>query len=144
MNLQVIFRSRTLAEVKKHLEPFNFVRDIPLKQLRGHHLYVREAKYPRGTLIIGRVHKYAHVFYIVSGKITIWDSTGKRTLTGPLLVESAAGIQRIGYAHTDVICMNMHGCAEPVAPTNDNAESYFTDEEQTYIEGTCVKTSLLL
>lgn len=66
----------------------------------------------------------------MSGKITIWDMVGRRTVTGPMLIESKAGTQRAGYAHTDIVCMNMHGCAEATPPSDYESEEYFTVETQ--------------
>ena len=102
-------RSRTLEEVKKALVPYDVTSEVPLNHYHGDNLYVRQAVYAKGSVIIGRVHKYDHVFMLLSGKITIWTKEGKGTFAGPMIIESKAGIQRIGYAHTNVVCVNMHG-----------------------------------
>lgn len=82
----------------------------------GERLYVRQLEMKRGTMIAGRVHKYDHVFILVKGRLSIWSEEGRKTLTGPCTFECKAGVQRVGYAHDDVLCMTAHGTV------NDNRD----------------------
>ena len=128
-------KSRTLEEIKQALKPYDTSSEVPLQHYHGDNLYVRQAMYAKGSVIIGRVHKYDHVFMLLSGRITIWTKEGKQTFTGPAIFESKAGIQRIGYAHTDVICMNAHGILGGC--TNEESEEVLTvADEAAFLEFT--------
>jgi hypothetical protein len=76
-----------------------------------HHLcngvYVRELFLPAGILIIGKVHKHAHLSYVASGDISIMTDKLER-ITGPYMFTSPAGIKRAVMPHTDTVWMTFH------------------------------------
>lgn len=133
-------KSRTLEEVKRALVPYDVTSEVPLNHYHGDNLYVRQAAYAKGSVIIGRVHKYDHVFMLLSGKITIWTREGKQTLTGPAIIESKAGVQRIGYAHADSVCVNMHGIMGGCSD-EDSEEVITVADEAAFLE--FIGTSIL-
>lgn len=71
-------------------------------------LYVRQFNFKAGEVVVGKIHRHDHFAMLVSGTLTIADQDGTRTITGPLLFKSKAGIKRAGYAHTDAIFLNFH------------------------------------
>lgn len=75
-------------------------------------LYVREIFIPKDTIITSRVYKRAYVDIMLSGKITINDSSGVYTLEGPNILEGPPGRKRAGYAIEDTRWVTVHDALE--------------------------------
>lgn len=71
-------------------------------------LYVREMYIPQGCCIIGAPHKTETIAVISSGTIKIFTEHGLTTMTGHRLVCTPPGMQRAGYALTDVVFTTFH------------------------------------
>lgn len=80
--------------------------ELPYKHHFSKGVYTREMYAPKGTLILGRIHKYETVNILVKGKILILSEEGYKELEAPCTFVSAPGIQKLGYAVEDVIFMN--------------------------------------
>lgn len=119
-----------LDTVISKLAPYDKKGDVPLTHLFGDNLYVRQASYSKGSVIIGRIHKYDHVFFLVSGKLSIWTRDSRFTIEGPCMFESKAGVQRVGYVHANAIVINMHGVRDGVDLKDCDLEEAFTAATQ--------------
>lgn len=115
-----------IDQLVKDLQPYDQKHNLPMNHFFGKHLYVRQAFYPKGSIVVGRIHKYDHVFMLVSGKITVWTVNGKQLLTGPCIFESKAGTQRVGYVHAHAMCLNMHGVADETEISSGNSDEFLT------------------
>jgi hypothetical protein len=71
-------------------------------------LYARELFIPKGMLLVGKVHKKEHLFFITKGDISVMTEDGIRRIVGPELLISKPGIKRAGYAHEDTVCITVH------------------------------------
>ncbi len=71
-------------------------------------MYCRRLFRPAGTVIVGRVHKKAHLFVCVSGEIIAWSESGMRRLLPGDLIESHPGTKRVTYAVKDSVGMTVH------------------------------------
>jgi hypothetical protein len=71
-------------------------------------MYCREVFRPAGCLIVGKVHKREHFYFVVFGTIVVTTDDGPQTITGPHLLCSAPGTRRAVYAQTDALCMTFH------------------------------------
>src|SRR5690606_35015699 len=80
--------------------------ELPYKHYFSKGVYTREMHAPKGTLILGRIHKHETVNILVKGKILILSEEGYKELEAPATFVSAPGIQKLGYAVEDVIFMN--------------------------------------
>ena len=118
----------SIEELVDKVRPYDKRTELPMSHFFGDNLYVRQAVYPKGTLIVGRIHKFDHVFMLLSGKITVWTRDGKTTLTGPCIFESKAGVQRIGYVHQNAVCLNMHGIQDNTQIDEFNSDDVLTAE----------------
>jgi hypothetical protein len=82
--------------------------EFPTKHYFANGLYVREMSCKAGSAIIGKVHKTQHVFVLAAGDMTL-VSDGKRIrVSAPWVSIAEPGIKRLGYAHTDCVCLNIH------------------------------------
>lgn len=71
-------------------------------------MYCREVFRPAGILIVGKVHKKEHFYFVVSGTLAITTDDGVQEVTGPHLFCSNPGTKRAVYAMTDALCMTFH------------------------------------
>ena len=71
-------------------------------------MYCRKLFRPAGTVIVGKTHKFDHLFICVSGEIIAWSETGMKRLKPGDVIESKAGTKRVTFATVDSIGMTVH------------------------------------
>ena len=71
-------------------------------------MYCRELEWPAGVTIVGKVHKREHLFILLKGEATFSTSDGMTRVKAPHVVVGTPNSKRIGYAHEDCICLNVH------------------------------------
>jgi len=71
-------------------------------------MYCREVFRVAGALIVGKVHKKEHFYYVVHGTVLITTDDGAEEVTGPRLICSKPGTKRAVYAVTDALCVTFH------------------------------------
>lgn len=88
---------------------FGDTDECPLTHRFADNVYVRQMFIPKGTLIVGKIHKHKHPNFLIKGKVTVvTEDKGVELLEGPLSMISEAGTKRIVFAHTDVIWETIH------------------------------------
>ena len=70
--------------------------------------YAREMFLPKGTLIIGKIHKHQHLNFIMQGKVSVSTEFGKKTIVAPAVFVSEIGLKRAVYAEEDTIWVTVH------------------------------------
>ena len=83
-------------------------KDFPLKETFTDGVYIREMYIPADSVIVGKIHRHAHLNYILFGTVTVLTKDGLETLTGPCSMISTAGTKRALYSHTDTIWTTVH------------------------------------
>ena len=71
-------------------------------------MYCREVFREAGALIVGKVHKKEHFYFVAGGTVAITTDEGVQFVTGPQLLCSKPGTKRAVYAETDALCMTFH------------------------------------
>ena len=72
-------------------------------------LYVRSIFLPAGSILVGKLHRYAHHNYISQGRVTVLtEEGGLQMLTAPCQMTSPAACKRLIYVHEDTIWTVMH------------------------------------
>lgn len=97
-------------------DPFDFPVTnyfAPIDPKYGCGVYAREIFIPKGYVLTGKIHKYAHLNFVMKGRILVADETGKRRIEAPCVFLSSPGIKRIGYAEEDTIWVTIHLTATP-------------------------------
>ncbi len=94
---------RLEAELKKHPQ---------LEQQVTHHfsdgIYARELFIPKGAILTGKIHRFAHLNIIPVGDIMVLTEHGMKRIQGPCTLQSFPGIKRAGYALEDTIWITIH------------------------------------
>jgi hypothetical protein len=70
--------------------------------------YAREMLIPKGTLIIGKIHRHQHLNIISKGKVIVFTEFGEKHLEGPVTFVSEIGLKRSVYAIEDTLWTTIH------------------------------------
>lgn len=70
--------------------------------------YAREMMIPKGTLIIGKIHKHQHLNIISKGKVVVYTEFGEKHLEAPITFVSEIGLKRSVYAIEDTLWTTIH------------------------------------
>ena len=70
--------------------------------------YAREMMIPKGTLIIGKIHRHQHLNFISKGKVTVFTEFGQKHLEAPCTFISEIGLKRAVYAEEDTLWTTVH------------------------------------
>lgn len=77
--------------------------------LRSGPLFYKDMVMPKGTVLIGRVHKYPHMTLLIDGAVVVWSSdTGLRYFDRYSANLCEPGTQRLFYAIEDTVWANIH------------------------------------
>ena len=74
----------------------------------GCSVYARQMFIPKGTLIIGKIHKHQHLNFIVKGKVSVATEFGKKFMEAPCTFLSEVGLKRAVLAEEDTIWTTIH------------------------------------
>ena len=69
--------------------------------------YVRELRVPEGIVLVGKMHRTAHVL-IVTGDVTIINGAARERITGTRVLHTKPGTKRAIVAHADSVLITMH------------------------------------
>lgn len=81
--------------------------DFQLKHTFLNGMYMREMFIPKGTLVVGKIHKMDCLNIVSKGDICILTEMGSARLTEGFTSASPAGIQKVAYAHEDSVFVNV-------------------------------------
>lgn len=71
-------------------------------------IYCRELFIPKGMVVVGKIHKYPCINFVIQGEIIVESEFGKERIVAPSIFRSEAGIKRAGLAVSDVIWATCH------------------------------------
>lgn len=80
----------------------------PIDEKYGCCTYAREMLIPKGTLIIGKIHRHQHLNFISKGKVTVFTEFGQKHLVAPCTFISEVGLKRAVYAEEDTLWTTVH------------------------------------
>lgn len=80
----------------------------PLKHTFADGCYVREIFNPKGELIITKIHKIAHPYFLIKGAMSILTETGVKRIKAPHYGITPAGTKRLIYTHEDCVFVTVH------------------------------------
>ena len=80
----------------------------PLQEEFGCCTYARQMFIPKGTLIIGKIHRHAHLNFILQGKVKVSTEFGSKELIAPCSFVSEVGLKRAVLAEEDTVWVTVH------------------------------------
>jgi len=79
-----------------------------LKHSFGEGLYIRELTVPKGLLIVTKIHKKIHPFFLLKGDCSILTDEGIIRIKAPFSGITKAGTKRVVYTHEDTVWTTCH------------------------------------
>ena len=80
----------------------------PLKHTFTDGCYIREIFTPAGQIIVTKIHKKDHPFFLMKGELSILTEDGVVNLNAPYQGITKVGTKRVIYTHTDCIFTTVH------------------------------------
>ena len=80
----------------------------PLKHSFADGCYIREIFNPKGELLVTKIHKVTHPFFLMKGDMTILMEDGIKRIKAPHYGITPAGTKRIIYYHEDCVFVTVH------------------------------------
>lgn len=84
-----------------------YFTELPLDHQFANGMYIRRLFVPKGSLIVGRIHKHECINIVEKGDISVLTESGYKRVTAGFTIVSPAGIQKVGYAHEDTVFTNV-------------------------------------
>lgn len=75
-------------------------------------VYARELIIPKGTVLVGKIHKKENLNIVTKGLLHVVTEEGLKTMQAGDVVVSPRGVQRAGYALEDSVWITVHGTHE--------------------------------
>lgn len=76
--------------------------------------YAREVFIPKGSLVIGHIHKYGNITILSQGDLSVFTEEGTARFVAPFTWVAKAGVKHAVYANEDTTLITIH----PVNTTN--------------------------
>lgn len=86
--------------------------EMPLEHFFIPGCYARQLTIPKGTILVGKIHRMPCFNVVLCGEITVLTEDGVKLIKAPAFFRSEANLKRVGYAHSDTVWINVH-------PTNE-------------------------
>jgi hypothetical protein len=80
----------------------------PIHEEYGAGTYARQMFIPKGTLIIGKIHRHQHLNFIMQGRVSVATEFGPKVFEAPCVFVSEVGLKRAVYAEEDTIWVTVH------------------------------------
>lgn len=88
--------------------PDDVKREFPLKHHFAPGQYAREIFVPAGSIVVGKIHKHAHVNVISQGEGEVVTEFGRVAYRAPMTFVSEPGTKRVVHCHTDTVWTTVH------------------------------------
>lgn len=85
---------------------------FPVEHIFAPGLYARQMRIPGGGLIVGKIHRHAHVNTISKGRVWVITEFGKEELVAPVTFVSQPGTKRVVLAQEDTVWTTYHPTTE--------------------------------
>tara|TARA_R100001510_G_scaffold54690_1_gene57679 strand:+ start:10259 stop:10729 length:471 start_codon:yes stop_codon:yes gene_type:complete len=81
---------------------------FPLEHMFVDGVYVRQMSMKKDSAVIGKIHKNEHVWFLLSGHLSVASETNVNDYMAPCYVKAAAGSKRVIYAYEDSVWVNVY------------------------------------
>ena len=80
----------------------------PVDEQFGCCTYARQIFLPKGSVVIGKIHRHQHLNFIMQGEVVVKTEFGQKHLKAPCTFVSEVGLKRVVYAVEDTIWTTVH------------------------------------
>ena len=82
--------------------------NFPLKHTFADGVYVRQMDMKAGSMVVGAIHNHLHVWFLLTGSVTIATEDITEDYIAPCYVVSTPGVKRVILANEYSIFVNIH------------------------------------
>lgn len=93
-------KDRLMAQPGEHIEMM-----VEHTVLDG--MYMRKLFIPKGSIVVGKIHRKACLNVVAMGDISVMTETGYARVQAGFTLSSPVGLQKVGFAHEDTIFINV-------------------------------------
>jgi len=80
----------------------------PIKHAFADGVYIRQMDMVKESIVVGAIHKHLHVWFLLTGHITVATENTTEDYIAPCYVVSTPGVKRVILANEDSIFVNVH------------------------------------
>lgn len=80
----------------------------PIKHTFADGVYVRQMDLKKDSVVVGAIHKHLHVWFLLTGHISVATEDTVEDYLAPCYVVSTPGVKRVILANEDSIFVNIH------------------------------------
>jgi len=80
----------------------------PIKHDFADQVYIRQMDMKKGSVVVGAIHKHLHVWFLLTGHITVATENTTEDYIAPCYTVSTPGVKRVILANEDSIFVNIH------------------------------------
>lgn len=106
--------------------------EIPVKNYFADNSYAREIIIPKGTIVLGKIHKFSHINICSKGDISVLTDEGVKRIQAPYTVVSGKGSQKIAYTHEETVWTSFH--STELTDVDEIEKFFVADTYQEYLE----------
>ncbi len=81
---------------------------FPLKHTFADGIYVRQMNMNKGSVVVGAIHKHLHVWFLLTGHISVVTEDNTEDYIAPCYVVATPGTKRVIRANEESIFVNVH------------------------------------
>jgi len=81
---------------------------FPLKHTFADGIYVRQMSMKTGSVVVGAIHKHLHVWFLLTGHISVATENIIEDYIAPCYVVATPGTKRVIHANEESIFVNIH------------------------------------
>ena len=80
----------------------------PIKHTFADGVYIRQMDMTKDSIVIGAIHNHLHVWFLLTGHVTVATEDSTEDYVAPCYVLSTPGAKRVIQANEDSIFVNVH------------------------------------
>jgi hypothetical protein len=84
------------------------VPDCPLEHFFAHESYGRKIVLPKGSVVVGKIHRHSHLNFVMRGSVSVMTDEGIEHIVAPACFVSTPGTKRVVYAREETIWVTVH------------------------------------
>ena len=84
------------------------LEEFPLKHTFADGIYIRQMGMKKDSVVVGAIHNHLHVWFLLTGCITVTTEDSTEDYISPCYVVSTPGVKRVIYANEESIFVNIH------------------------------------
>ena len=81
---------------------------VPIKHTFTDGVYIRQMDMIKNSVVVGAIHKHLHVWFLLTGHITVATENTTEDYIAPCYIVSTPGVKRVILANEDSIFVNVH------------------------------------